>query len=212
MGLTGKVTLWKNHVFYGQLAIDEFKISEMKARNGWWGNKYALQAGYKTFDIAGVKHLDFQTEVNYVRPFMYSHFTYSQQYGHALQSMAHPRGSNFYESVSFIKYNYKRLFIEAKYLYLVHGQDTVGSNFGNNIFKLYTTRSQEYNNKTGKSAIENIVQYKDITVSYLVHPPSNTTISAGISNRSAISELNSKQQMMYFIALRSSLQNFYYDF
>ncbi len=212
MGLTGKVTLWKNHVFYGQLAIDEFKISEMKVRNGWWGNKYALQAGYKTFDIAGVKHLDFQTEVNYVRPFMYSHFTYSQQYGHALQSMAHPRGSNFYESVSFIKYNYKRLFIEAKYLYLVHGQDTVGSNFGNNIFKLYTTRSQEYNNKTGKSAIENIVQYKDITVSYLVHPPSNTTISAGISNRSAISELNSKQQMMYFIALRSSLQNFYYDF
>lgn len=212
MGITGKLTLFKNHILYGQLAIDEFKFAEMKARNGWWGNKYALQAGYKTYDIAGIKHLDFQTEVNYVRPFMYSHFTYSQQYGHALQSMAHPRGSNFIESVNFLRYNYKRLFIEAKYLYLIHGQDSAGTNFGNNIFKLYNTRSQEYDNKTGQSAIKNIVQYKDITVSYMVHRPSNTCITAGLSSRNAMSDVLTKQQMFYFVALRSTLQNFYYDF
>lgn len=212
MGLTGKLSLFKNHIFYGQVAVDEFKFSEIKARNGWWGNKFALQGGYKTFDIAGVKHLDFQTELNLVRPFMYSHFTYSQQYGHALQSLAHPRGANFYESATFLRYNYQRFFAELKFLYVVHGKDTTESNYGNDIFKLYQSRSLEYDNKIAQGAITNKVFYTDFTVSYLVHPKSATHIMLGLTRRAAHTPTEKNTTMMYFIGLRSLLHNFYYDF
>jgi len=213
MGLTGKLTLWKNHVFYGQAVLDEFKFEEFKKHSGWWGSKYALQAGYKTFDIAKIKGLDFQTEVNYVRPFIYSHFTYSQNYAHAGQALAHPRGANFYESVSFLRYNWKRFFFETKFEYLVFGKDTANSNYGGDIFKLYQTRSQNYDNIIGKGGDQNRVTYTDVTVSYMINPKSNMNISFGVSHRKQTSELsNDLNQWMYFVGFRTSLNNFYYDF
>lgn len=213
MGLTGKLTLWKNHVFYGQAILDEFKFDEFKKHSGWWGSKYGLQAGYKTFDIAKIKGLDFQTEVNYVRPFIYSHFTYSQNYAHAGQPLAHPRGANFYESVSFLRYNWKRFFFEAKYEYLVYGRDTANSNYGGDIFKLYQTRTQEYDNKIGKGGDQNIITYTDLTASYMINPKSNMNISLGVSHRKQRSEhADTQDQWMYFIGFRTSLNNFYYDF
>ena len=213
MGLTGKLTLWKNHVFYGQAILDEFKFSEFKKHSGWWGSKYGLQAGYKTFDIAGVKNLDFQTEFNYVRPFIYSHFTYSQNYAHAGQPLAHPRGSNFYESVSFLRYSWKRFFFDARYSYMVYGADTTGTNYGGDIFKLYQTRTQEYDNKIGVGADKNVITYKDFTVSYMLNPKSNMTISLGVTNRTQKCDvLDDKNQWMYFVGFRTNLNNFYYDF
>lgn len=212
MGVSGKLTLWKNHVFYGQAVLDEFKFEEFKKHSGWWGSKYALQAGYKTFDIAKIKGLDFQTEFNYVRPFIYSHFTYSQNYAHAGQPLAHPRGANFYESVSFLRYNWKRFFFEAKYEYLVYGRDTTGSNYGGDIFKLYQTRTQDYDNKVG-GGDSNIITYTDLTASYMINPKSNMNISFGISHRKQNSECSDDlNQWMYFIGFRTTLNNFYYDF
>lgn len=213
MGLTGKLTLWKNHVFYGQAILDEFKFSEFKKHSGWWGSKYGLQAGYKTFDIAGVKNLDFQTEFNYVRPFIYSHFTYSQNYAHAGQPLAHPRGSNFYESVSFLRYSWKRFFFDARYSYMVYGADTTGTNYGGDIFKLYQTRTQEYDNKIGVGADKNVITYKDFTVSYMLNPKSNMTVSLGVTNRTQKCDVHDdKNQWMYFVGFRTNLNNFYYDF
>ena len=213
MGLTGKLTLWKNHVFYGQAILDEFKFSEFKKHSGWWGSKYGLQAGYKTFDIAGVKNLDFQTEFNYVRPFIYSHFTYSQNYAHAGQPLAHPRGSNFYESVSFLRYSWKRFFFDVRYSYMVYGADTTGTNYGGDIFKLYQTRTQEYDNKIGVGADKNVITYKDFTVSYMLNPKSNMTVSLGVTNRTQKCDVHDdKNQWMYFVGFRTNLNNFYYDF
>ena len=213
MGLTGKLTLWKNHVFYGQAILDEFKFSEFKKHSGWWGSKYGLQAGYKTFDIAGVKNLDFQTEFNYVRPFIYSHFTYSQNYAHAGQPLAHPRGSNFYESVSFLRYSWKRFFFDARYSYMVYGADTTGTNYGGDIFKLYQTRTQEYDNKIGVGADKNVITYKDFTVSYMLNPKSNMTVSLGVTNRTQKCDVHDDKNLwMYFVGFRTNLNNFYYDF
>ncbi|HPY82365.1 MAG: hypothetical protein M0R02_02190 [Bacteroidales bacterium] len=211
MGVSGKITLFKNHVFYGQIAIDEFKLAEIKARNGWWGNKYAIQMGYKTFDL-GVKNLDVQSEINLVRPFMYSHFLESQNYGHALQPLAHPRGSNFYESVSFVRYNINRWFFEAKFQYLVYGQDSAGTNYGNDIFKLYQIRTLEYGNSLAEHAIQNTVIYKDFSVSYLINPKNAMNITAGVTHRTQNSDILNKNQFMYYVAFRTTLHNYYYDF
>lgn len=211
MGLNGKLTLWKKYVFYGQAMIDEFKFGEFKKRSGWYGSKYALQAGFKTFDI--VKGLDFQTEVNYVRPFMYSHYIAGQEYSHSHQPLAHPRQSNFCESVSFIRYNYKRFFAEYKFQYLVFGQDsTGGGNYGNNMYKPYPSRASEYNNTITKRAVQNTVVYNDLSVSYLLNPKYNMHFALGVSHRSQVSDIVDKNQLMWYFGFRTALHNFYYDF
>lgn len=53
--------------------LDEFKLHEVIAGNGWWGNKLAFQLGAKAFDLFNIRSLYVQTEFNFVRPYTYSH-------------------------------------------------------------------------------------------------------------------------------------------
>ncbi|MDQ3073191.1 MAG: hypothetical protein M3Q97_08030, partial [Bacteroidota bacterium] len=39
-GATFTALPFKGFKFYGELLLDEFKISELRSRNGWWGNKF----------------------------------------------------------------------------------------------------------------------------------------------------------------------------
>ncbi len=211
MGLNGKITLLKNHILYGQFMIDELKWSEFKSGNGWWGNKWGLQAGYKTFDLFKIKHLDIQTEFNYVRPYTYSHIKTTSNYGHYNQALAHSLGSNFWESVSFIKYNYKRLFFEGRYSYALHGSDINGLNYGNDIWEPYTSHEKEYDNYIGQFE-EVKLQYFNLMLAYLVNPSTNLNVYVNYTNRSETSaNINNKQSLITF-GLRTSLSNFYYDF
>src|SRR5690606_25694881 len=73
VGLDAKANVAKKLQFYGQLLLDEFKLSEIKAGNGWWANKWGYQLGAKYIDAFGVNNLDLQVEHNRVRPFTYSH-------------------------------------------------------------------------------------------------------------------------------------------
>lgn len=211
MGLNMKLTLWKKNVIYGQILLDEFKLDEIKAGNGWWANKYGIQGGFKTFDIFKLKHLDFQTEVNYVRPFTYSHRSSVQNYGHQNQSLAHPMGSNFIESITFVKYSWKRLFFEARVSYALHGRDTAGLNYGNDIFKPYGTYAQEYGNEIGQ-AEEVYVLFSSLSLAYIVNPATNLNIFVQYSNRKETSASINKDQNLILFGLRTSLNNYYYDY
>jgi hypothetical protein len=211
MGINGKLTLFKKHVFYGQALIDEFLLSELTARNEWWGNKWAIQAGYKTFDVFDWKHLDFQTEFNYVRPFTYSHLISEQNYGHYNASLAHPLGSNFWESVTFIRYNHKRIFLEGRFSYAKHGSDTAGFNFGNNIYASYDTRTKEYDNYLGQAQEVNLT-YASLMLAYLVNPQTNLNLYVQYTSRNEMIGDTKNQQSLITFGIRTSLQNFYYDF
>ncbi len=212
MGITGKLTLFKKQVFYGQAIIDEFKIDEFSAGTGWWANKWGVQAGYKTFDLFGLKHLDIQSEFNYVRPFMYSHHIPIQNYGHYQVSMAHPLGSNFWESVSFLRYNYKRLFLEARYSFAKHGSDTAGMNFGNDIYLSYDdNRAQDYGNYLGQ-AQEVTLQYTSLLAAFLVNPRTNLNVYVNYTLRKELTGAEIFNQSLITFGIRTSLQNFYYDF
>ncbi len=211
MGITGKLTLFKKQVLYGQAIIDEFKVDEMIAGTGWWANKWGVQAGYKTFDLFGLEHLDIQSEFNYVRPFMYSHHIPKQNYGHYQVSLAHPLGSNFWESVSFLRYNYKRLFLEGRYSFAKHGSDTAGQNFGNDIYLSYDTRYQDYGNYVGR-AQEVTLQYTSLVAAFLVNPRTNLNVYVNYTLRKEIMGTESLNQSLITFGIRTSLQNFYYDF
>jgi len=211
MGITGKLTIFKDHVLYGQMMIDELKVSEFFANKGWWGNKWAFQAGYKTFDLFGLNHLDIQTEFNYVRPYTYSHLIPRQNYGHYNVSLAHPLGSNFWESVSFIRYNYKRLFLEGRYSLAKHGKDTAGLNFGNDIYQTYDTHVNEYGNYIGQTQ-EVLLHYTSLNVAYLVNPRTNLNIYVNYTLRKEVTGANTANQSLITFGIRTALQNFYYDF
>lgn len=214
VGINGKITLWENNIIYSQFALNTngCKGNELFKRNGYWGNRYAFQIGYKTYDVAQIRHLDFQSEFNFIRPFVYAHETRSEAYNHATQPLAHPRGANLYESVSFLQYNWRRLFVEMKYEYLVYGKDTAKTNMGGAVSKTVTTRLRDYDNLTTHSGNRNIVTYSDLTVSYLLNPKSTMNITFGISHRRQSAELEeSKNQWLYYIGFRTNLQNFYYD-
>jgi hypothetical protein len=144
MGLDINYSFLKRYKVYGQLILDEFSLRHILENDGWWGNKYGLQAGIKAFDLGGISHLDLQLEGNFVRPFTYSHQDSSTNYTHYRQLLAHPLGSSFYEGILRIKYRpVSRIYIEGTALYANQGGDLDGENRGSNVFRSSNDRVSE---------------------------------------------------------------------
>ena len=142
LGFDFKANAGRQGQFYGQLLIDEFVLKEIRAGDGWWGNKFGIQLGAKYIDAFDVKNLDVQAEINSVRPFTYSHFDSVANYTHYNQPMAHPFGANFREVIGIVRYQpVPRWSGQFKLIWWKQGLDSANSNFGANIFKLNSTRS-----------------------------------------------------------------------
>jgi hypothetical protein len=146
---------------YGQLVMDEFKFDELFLnRNKWWANKYGVQVGAKYIDMFGIDHLDGQVEFNLVRPYTYTHRDSSASYANYNQSLAHPLGANFKETVFIGRYRpIKKLTLEGRLLYAMYGEDTATENYGNNILLPHTTRVSDYGNVIGQG-----VKAKQLTI------------------------------------------------
>lgn len=154
-GLDVKANIAHHFQLYGQLLLDEFKLSEIKAGNGWWGNKYGIQVGAKYIDAFGIPNLDLQTEVNRVRPFTYSHNDSVANYTHYNQPLAHPLGANFSEWIGLARYQpAPRWTLLAKAIYYVQGRDVDSANNGSNIFlpNIPPYRTKEYGFDIGSGA------------------------------------------------------------
>lgn len=223
MGLNFKATILKKHVLYGQLVLDEFSLKEVRARNGWWANKQGIQVGYKFFKLFGIPNLSWQNEVNVVRPYTYGHFTGEQSYTHFAQAMAHPLGANFIENVQFIRWRYRRIGLEAKFLYAQYGADTLKadgtrSNLGQNIFVGTaeivggpTEVPSIYGNKILQGA-KNTVMFADLTLSYLINPVTGMRLELCGSRRMQTFPGGERNTTWVFLAFRTQLPNRYYDF
>ena len=145
VGLDLKANIGHRGQFYGQLLIDEFMLKQVRARTGWWGNKYGIQLGGKAIDIFNIKNLDIQGELNVVRPFTYSHYDVTANYSHYNQPLAHPLGSDFSEVTGILKYQPKPKWLaQLKMIFFVQGVDTAGQNLGNNILLNYTSRPFDF--------------------------------------------------------------------
>jgi hypothetical protein len=134
-GFDAKANIAKTIQVYGQFLLDEFSLKEMQKGSGWWGNKWALQAGIKYIDAFRIKNLDLQLECNRIRPFTYSHTDSVANYTHYNQPMAHPLGANLQEWIGIARYQpAPRWMITATAMYNRQGKDTGNVNFGSNIF------------------------------------------------------------------------------
>jgi hypothetical protein len=152
--------------FYGQFLLDEFVIDNIRAGNGWWANKFGIQAGAKYVDAFGISNLDLQGEINIVRPYTYSHNSSYGNYSNYRQPIAHPLGANFQEVTGILRYQpLPRLNLTGKLSLMQVGRDTTGVNWGSDILKKNTTRQQEFNNSTGQG-ISNDILFGTFTASW----------------------------------------------
>jgi hypothetical protein len=153
LGLDGHWNMFKRVQFYGQFLLDEFLAKALfdPAEQGWWGNKFGIQAGVKCIDVLGVDHLDLQIEWNRVRPFTYSHFDSLNSYTHYNQPLAHPLWSNFNEFVSILKYQPSRkIYLQGRWIHANRGDNTNKQNWGSNPLLGYNTRVQDFGNEVGQ--------------------------------------------------------------
>ncbi len=206
MGLDLKWNFLRHFSFYGQVLLDEFVLKELTKRTGWWGNKQGLQMGLKYVNAFGVKNLDFQGEMNYVRPYMYSHKSNFTSYTHYNQALAHPLGANFVEWIGIGRWQpSKRLFLTGKLFYIKTGEDSsstafdVNNNKGGNIFKPYTSVAvaNTYGNTVGQGIATDIMM-ASLQVSYMLKH--NFYIDLYLQYRSKTSAMASRNLNTTFIS------------
>ncbi|RYY89155.1 MAG: hypothetical protein EOO15_07015 [Chitinophagaceae bacterium] len=182
-GLDFKANVAKRIQVYGQLLLDEFKLSELKNNKGWWANKFGWQLGAKYIDAFNIPNLDLQVEANRVRPFTYSHNDSVANYTHYNQPLAHPLGANFQEIIGTARYQpFPKWLIVAKGMYYYQGRDTGNVSFGSNIFlpnqipdpsntaaNARPHRTGEYGYSVGSGYKVSVVQL-GLTASYQLRP------------------------------------------
>ncbi len=130
-------------ILYSQFLLDEFRVKEFLAGNGWWGNKFSIQGGIKYY---GKKYFVL-AEANFVRPFTYSHRLTLSNYGMENQPLAHPLGAGFAEFL--IKAGYKLAQNKALALSFDAYKQMLNSenrNYGPDIYIPYDYMREEYGN------------------------------------------------------------------
>lgn len=166
LGMDFKANLWHTVQLYGQVMLDEFLLSSVKAGNGSWTNKQAFQAGAKYIDVAGIPNLDAQGELNFIRPYTYQHIDKFTNYQHYQQPLAHPMGANLYEWIGILRYQpLGRLNLTGKAIYTHFGGDTDSLNYGGNVLEPYTSRVQDFGNQVGQGITTNQL-HLDLTASW----------------------------------------------
>jgi hypothetical protein len=168
LGMDAKYNFARHVSVYGQLLISEIKVSELFSGKGWWGNKYAFQAGAKYIDAFNIPNLDLQAEANIVAPYMYTSFDSKNAYVNLNQNMAHPTGANFRELIGIVRYQpFNRIFVTARGIYSTYGNDTNGSNWGRDIRMSYNSRVKDFGNYIGQGVKTNLY-IGELLLSYMV--------------------------------------------
>ncbi len=216
LGFNIRHTIVKNHVIYGQMMLDEFKISEVKSQNGWWANKQAYQLGYKAFNLFNMEGLHLLTEFNYVRPYTYQHKSSLTAFTHDNQSLAHPLGANFYEWITILNGKYKYLNAEFKVALVKIGYDKKDStgtkvNYGQNVLSSYLTHPYDYGNSIAQGLTTKMV-YAEARIWYLFNPKTNFIVEAGVINRRTENATADNNSLIFYLGLRTALTNRYFDF
>lgn len=216
LGFDFKLNLVKKLSFYGQFVLDEMVISHLRARDGWWANKYAIQVGGKYVDAFGLSNLDLQGEINVVRPFTYSHSTSYGSYSHYRQPMAHPLGANFTEMIGIIRYQpIPKLNLTAKLFLVEIGRDTVGTytNYGSDITKLNHNRvpNKELGNTQGQG-FSNTIMYGNLTASFQLKHNLFIDASLIIRNSESVIPFYNNKSNISSLALRWNIPQRHYEF
>jgi hypothetical protein len=168
VGADLKYNFARHFSVYSQLVLSELILKNVLARNGWYGNKNAIQLGIKYIDVFNIPNLDLQLEMNQARPYMYTSFNPKNAYVNYNQNMAHPTGANFREFISIVRYQpFDKLFVTLRGIHSTYGNDTNGSNWGRDIRRNYYEYEREYGNTIGQGVTTRLY-IGEVVLSYMI--------------------------------------------
>lgn len=201
---------WRRMIFYGQFIIDEFSLTEIRAKTKWWANKYGVQTGIKGRFESGNLRFFFRTEFNFVRPYTYAHLNSGQNYGNMGNTLAHPYGSNFYELLGEMKIQNNRWTVKTFVSYFLRGMDKDGYSYGGDLYAPYDNRPvidgkiQDYGHFTGQGIGNN--GFRGIlTISYKLLKDGN--IQVFLENQYRYDSAFKRSNYIPLIGIRSQLWN-----
>ncbi len=211
MGATFNLRINRFLNVYGQVFLDEFKLDEVTANTGWWGNKFGYQLGVAGWNLFDVPALNARFEFNQARPYTYSYANTTEAYGHYNQPLAHPLGANFREFILMSSYTRNNWMISFKLNFAMYGIDTAGLDYGKDIFIPYDQRISEYGNEIGQG-LKTKLFIGDLNVAYLLNRRTNMRLEAGVTIRNENNAQWDKQMHYLYFGLKTGLRNIYYDF
>lgn len=222
LGADFKWNVLKGVSLYGQFVLDEFVLENIKARNGWWANKFGIQSGVKYYDAFGVANLDLQAETNIVRPYTYSHDTPYGSFSNYNQPIAHPLGANFNELIGILRYQpIPRLNVSAKLMVIEVGRDEAGFNWGGDILKNNSltvgsvdppyVRPQNFDNEIAQG-VKNDIMFATFTATWQLKHNLFIDGSATIRKSESASAVFNNNTSVTSLALRWNIPQRLYEF
>jgi hypothetical protein len=202
---------WGEQMIYGQAVLDEFLISAWREKNGWWGNKFGAQLGWKGRHKIGNLPLFYRLEGNFVRPFTYAHLNALANYGNRGAVLAHPLGANFAELLMEAKTTFKsfnfQIFLSGGW----QGFDKNNKSYGGDIYRPYTQRPGDIGFSIG-SGERNIFVRNVIYVSRKIAEKGNLHAFLEWQTRYNSAFENSKIKICPALGIRSNLWNDYRNY
>ncbi len=211
IGLNAKYVISSWLTLYGQTVVNELTKESFFSSSSSWKNRQGYQVGIKTFDLLGIKNLRLQGEYNKARPFLYTHRDAGNSYSHMNQSLAHPLGANFKETIGILYYRYKRLHLKAQVNYAEKGMGNDSTAMGDDLFISNELRQSDINNTFLQGDVNKITN-ADLSLSYLFNPINNFNICLGYHYRKQQNTETNLLTKFIYVGIRTSLRNIYYDF
>lgn len=200
----------KKHTLYGQTILDDFLVSEIIARRGYWSNKFGGQLGLKGRFNSNNQNFFYRVEFNFVRPYTYSHANTNENYGNQNSPLAHPYGSNFIELIGEIKCQKDNFIYKFFGNYYLHGGDkNDGISYGGNIYASYNTYPKYYNNYIGQGVKENGL---NLIFSVACILDKATNLQFFVENHFQGNTVISEKLFKFVIGFRSCLWNDYRNY
>jgi hypothetical protein len=200
---------YKQHSLYAQFILDEFFLAEVKAKSGWWANKYGGQVGIKgRGSYNGIKTF-YRIEYNAVRPYTYAHLNSGQNYGNQGMTLAHPLGGNFMEILGELKGQKGKWTGKLFASYFLQGLDKDGFSYGGNIYQPYTNRPFEYGHLVGQGKGNNGLRI-NLYVGYCLQKVTNLHVF--IENQLRYDSAIDRLSYIPMLGVRSQLWNDYRNY
>ncbi len=195
IGMSNHIILFKHLVCYEQFILDDINNKNDNSKN-----RFGYQIGIKVLEPFKIKNLFVLTEYNAVKPYTYSSTVEHQNYSAYNEPLAHPLGANFKEFVFLVKYSYKDVFCQLKLTTSNTYQYFITLDNGTNIFN--NVNEANYNN------IYHDVTNFNFETGVTINQSNRLQLVGGIHLRENLQP----HTTYYYISLRTSISNFYYDF
>jgi hypothetical protein len=188
-GLNVKILPFKDFVIYSQAS---FSLSNKKS---------GYQAGFKYYDVFGLKNLYIQLETNRIE----TNFYESQgvvnnpnrfNFTHFNQSMSHPYLDGFQDIVFVLNYSYKKIFFQSRSI----------------SAKFFERNNPNIINFSGNFQNPKQLLSFDNSIGYTINKKNNTQISVGYLLRNKEFSNFSVDNKLFYLNLQTNLFNKYYDF